>query len=510
MKQLLESARNIKSQNKNFSIPIDLVSSRNEFPICDIQKTIDDAERYYVEKNKSCCYKVQGSITPIVSNELIQITNASSLQSITEFAFENNIDDYTTIIKKEDGWNYYLLDDCTKKFFEPSKERFDLSDKSKWCVDVYIESECNNDFIVNGIPLSIGISIFKLDVVKLDNRNVTIFYTLHPHNLNINSEIRIGSIGSNTNYNNKFTVKKIGDQLGNSKKNAFIVEVVDDVQPDDLYLVRSVNDVDSKYYLRKVKKLNSTKTDIFKLPFSQSVFGDTNLGFNIRDIDICNMNDCFSKPLSKAYIGIIKNNINEVDYNGSRYFGRVQSGFDFLDNNVNYDITSINYNNKIQPLENNVTCEQGEYILDIFEYNSYEIKEYSLGAVKHRFNSLDRYENDYLEGYCYTPFHSFQVRNYSSYVEQGTTENVDGIPDYAEPYGESFRWRDLLDWDFADIGESNIEYPFVNGCHHVSTNIQLCINRQDVCNIVSEGTLNPIVGDCIDIEPVDNMVEDPC
>ena len=509
MKQFLESKRNFSSQNRNFNIPINLESSYSELSFCDIQKTIDDAKRYYIEKNKSCCYKIQGSITPIFSNELIQIQGNCSLQAIQEFANEKEIDDYKTLIKQENGWYYFLLDDCTKKFFEPSKKRFDLCDKSKWCIDIFVDSSCDDTFSLNGVELSKGIAIHETEIVELDNRKFTVLYTLHPHNLDINSQIEINSISSITNYNNKFYVKKIGNEVGQFKDNAFMIDVTDITIPNDLYFNRLVNNVPSEYYIKRLKKI-SANVDVFSLGFSKSFFGDTNLGFNIHGIDLCNELDCFNKPIENIYLGIIKNNASEVDSNGDRYFGRVQSGLDFLANQIDYDITSLDYNNSVLPIDNNVTCEDTEYFYSIFEYNSYEIKEYDLSKVKHRFNSNDRFNNDFYEGLCYTPFHKIKVRNYSSYVEQGSTERTDNIPPYAVPYGEEFRWRDLLEFGFSNLSNEGVEYPFVNGCHHISTNIQMCVNRQDVCNNNQVGLLNPIEGDCIDFEPLENDVEDPC
>lgn len=77
------------------------------------------------------------------------------------------------------------------------------------------------------------------------------------------------------------------------------------------------------------------------------------------------------------------------------------------------------------------------------------------------------------EGYYYKPFHKITLKRFSSYVEYGD-ENTAGIPDYARPLeGGKFAWRDIM-----DIG-GELDYPFLNGVHHIYFENILSLKRQD-------------------------------
>jgi hypothetical protein len=82
------------------------------------------------------------------------------------------------------------------------------------------------------------------------------------------------------------------------------------------------------------------------------------------------------------------------------------------------------------------------------------------------------------EGYYYKPFHKIKIREFSNYVEFGDEKTV-GVPSYAtETKNGKLVWRDIL-----DIGINNedggLDYPFLNGVHHLYIDNILSLKRQD-------------------------------
>ena len=481
---------NIKKRidGDSLTVPVQLNQTFNEFPQCDIQKTIDDLQQYYKERNESCCFRIMGSINPIFGNELIE---PSSINELNLFAENNNITDINSIIREDKGWHYYLTDECTRKELEPTKERFDMCNSESWEVSLYYPSECI-DFEFNGVNLADGMNVYATDDIIFNNKNMIVLYCLFPHNLSTSSDVQVND--------NIYNVHRIGNEFGDFRDNAFILDT------ENLSGVTSfkriVNGFESEYYVRRFTKLDHTAY-IDRLGFSNNMYGDSNVSFTFNEnIDLCNLVDCFGKPIECVYIGIFKNNENELDSNGNKYWGRIQNGFDLLDNNIDFDITSLDYTYSLSHITDNT-------IGDVIEFNKYEVKEYTISNIQHRFNSIERFTSDYYEGYTYQPFHKVKIRNYSSYTETGTEADTFGIPDYATDLdGTRKKWRDLLDSEISDI--DSIDYPFVNGCHYINSRIDFCLNRQDVCNEIDKGNENLIQGQCADLEPQEKEIIDVC
>jgi len=112
------------------------------------------------------------------------------------------------------------------------------------------------------------------------------------------------------------------------------------------------------------------------------------------------------------------------------------------------------------------------------EWNDYDLNEIELSQVYHKFTFNDNVFNINLGpsvglntnplGYYYEPFNKIKIKDFSSYIEEGETQKVAGIPDYAV-YSEnslSFRWRDIYDYGFVDETNAGVNYPFLNGAHY--------------------------------------------
>ena len=289
---------------------------------------------------------------------------------------------------------------------------------------------------------------------------------------------------------------------------------------------------ESEYYFRLFRKIKTRNMAIiepddyetYKLAFSENIYADkiTQFVFN-EDIDVSSLTDNLGRPLSELYLTIIKTN-GASGFRSTPLFTNVSSGIEtpFIQklntSNVHTYLQNIPAINKIHnggtlpfpthiPLENNVIvsnnnnlANNNDYYGDLVEFNANEVKETILAEVSHRFNTLNRQTNPSLsivtqvgvspqhttinlgprqEGYFYKAHHLIQIRQFSSYVEQGDLQTGE-IPDYAINMGDGrYLWRDLLDIGFNESSEAPLDYPFVNGCHYMYQNYCFYVRRQD-------------------------------
>lgn len=108
------------------------------------------------------------------------------------------------------------------------------------------------------------------------------------------------------------------------------------------------------------------------------------------------------------------------------------------------------------------------------EYNPFEIYEYELSDLYHKFRfnpfvfKVQSISSINPNGYYYKSHYEMKVRVFSDYIEEGSKENIAGIPDYStySTSTNSFRWRDLYPYGFIDENNRGVDYPFINGKHH--------------------------------------------
>jgi hypothetical protein len=79
--------------------------------------------------------------------------------------------------------------------------------------------------------------------------------------------------------------------------------------------------------------------------------------------------------------------------------------------------------------------------------------------------------------YKLNPFLEIKIRDYSNYVEVGNPAVMDSIPEYATTNSDNEKvWRDLLSIGYTELESGRgVDYPFVNGCHYIYSNLQLQI-----------------------------------
>lgn len=244
------------------------------------------------------------------------------------------------------------------------------------------------------------------------------------------------------------TVEDIGDANNEHRDNVFtlryddIISIYNNIKENDntFYFKRVVSNTECSYYFRVLKKLEVTKSDINKVAFGQSIYGDNlaQLVFT-EDIDIDELTDNLGRPVSEIFLTIVKRNagydkwyvnsqegVNSEECEYSHCFGKVTSGIEFgesefepFDYNIHYlhnidknlDNTDRDKQNTIDAwglvvskgmpkvIEDDITIEQEEFYGDIVEFDPVNYIETTISNVCHRFNTGQR--ESFAERYKY-------------------------------------------------------------------------------------------------------------
>lgn len=140
------------------------------------------------------------------------------------------------------------------------------------------------------------------------------------------------------------------------------------------------------------------------------------------------------------------------------------------------------------------------------EYNKYELKERIVSEAFHRFSFVKNifdmsqddpsvYTNstsDNLFGYVYQPHYRIKLKEYSSYIEESETQNIDNFPKNAIYFVKDkvWRWRELYDHGFIDDNKIGVDLPFINGTHYVKFYIPFYI-RSEYHYVKKEKVITP-------------------
>lgn len=565
-KIILKSATSKELVNTDSYMKIYFESTGKLLPSGEINKIINVSERFNIERQSSGFYRLLGTIFPLMSNPLLNITGPNSWITFSGETFldqtfpHNNIitdtEDLTynqsikKYLKEVDGWFGYFDPDITKaglcNFFdmEPTRNRFSFLPNNgikNWDLTItYPFSTDKSHFIVNN-----GLFIFDKQDVIVNHRNMVALGVTVSHNLSIGDSIRI----SGTNLDGDYLIVRTGLDNGDFKNNYFVI----DVDPNNLF----INDnsrfkklfagQESEYYIRLFKKIKTRVTDIieaddydiYKLAFSQNIYNDPILQFAFNeDINISELTDNLGRPLSEIYLTTIKTNSSdgifsfgktssglEVPFMGERLNTSSDNATDFL---RNIPVISKIHNDAINPFpthipfESDLSINDDIFFGDVVEYNKFNVKETILGDVHHRFNTTNREmltigglppQGPRQEGYYYKAHHLIKIREFSNYIEQGDSSTL-GIPSYAENLGDGrFLWRDLLDIGFNDTKEHVLNYPFLNGCHYLHDNYCFTVKRQDPFGhwgLYYKAFPSDIIGDPMQDNFIINKEDDVC
>jgi len=363
----------------------------------------------------------------------------------------------------------------------------------------------------DGIPYFIVIGSDQV------NRQIS-FKCPMPHGLSVGEFVQLSS---NYNGNSFFQVSSLGDSGSGSENFVFNIKNVGYTGTTFLSLsqgtfkrvINASNSADtiSSYYIRRHKILtepdcavltnagyeqnvynNKSKCEIKALTPNQKQRTSVkegarsyNLCFNC-DVDILSLTDNQNRPVSELYFTTI--------WRG--YFGWTQSlkqGWEFntyLDNNkpqIWWDFNNPNSSTLINTSQYLVPSEPKPFFYtdflttgdtidgDFCEWNNFEQLERVISTYQHKitynqnFFKLDNtLPTTNQPGYFYEPHSSIQIRAFSDYIEEGSSVNVVGIPDYAyySTTNALFRWRDLYPYGFIDTDGVGVDYPYLNDAHY--------------------------------------------
>ena len=351
-----------------------------------------------------------------------------------------------------------------------------------------------------------------------------------------------------------FNIYNVGftDAVFVNNKKGFFKRIID---------IENPNDTTSQYYVRRHKLLtNSQDAVLVNAGFDQNIFGNKKkfessgftpnrvarvstkegsqsytLSFN-KDININPIRDNQKRPISelfftviwKGYFGLMfgtKKNPN--DYLGLKQGYEFNLPVDPANNQPSSWWENLNslsdttfpvgfYNTPLGaglgpnsgpiPFTYIESLKQNDILDgDLCEWNESEQKERVISKLyhKYRFNPFvlsvtePQQSPSNMFGYYYQPHYPIKIRDYSDYIETGSKQLTEGIPDYAfySQKTDSFIWRDIYQYGFINNG-IGVNYPFINGTHY-PYNYNIFRIIPEGSNYGIEGlTTDPIIDGC--------------
>lgn len=526
MDQKLKSVLNIfksKTQiNEDIHLNVNLVNTNNTIPISDLSTIINSAEQEQIERNASFCYRLTGTLNVVASNVLFNISGDNSYEQIIQLKdfdeeTETFVNDLQDVLLEDDGWFYFQTGTtCDKIYLEPTPDKFyPLTNKgfSNWNLFVtYPYSGNLQTLTFNNVPLTDGIGVSSILSVEIDERLMTAIVCPINHGLEVGDIIFFES-DIPTGINGEYSVYHLGLDDGSYSYNIFIIDVNLSVYPPitlntKLRFKKIINGVYSSYYARSFRKLTGALDyEIYPTGFALNAYNDQNFSFTYNtDLDLSDLTDYLGRPITELYLTIVKKETYNVS--GELFWTNVESGIDTMLINANYDINSLNSLNQNDSIEENVNGLTGDTIFgDIVEYNPLTLTENVLQVAYHRFNTINRRNEGFLEGYIYRPHYKIQIKEFSEYIEESTNQN-ETVPPYAvELEGNKKIWRDIYSNSFTN----SADIPFVNGCHYLFANLNVFVKRQDPCNLFNLGSTAIVVGNCDTNDKfTQEIIEDIC
>tara|TARA_R110000850_G_scaffold243513_1_gene368334 strand:- start:9049 stop:10761 length:1713 start_codon:yes stop_codon:yes gene_type:complete len=532
----LNSASSQESVNEDSFLKLKLESKTNLIPVGNIENVINLGEQFNKEREKSPYYRLTGTFNTLFNNVLFNTTGVNSLKTFNNAKFRDITfpSNATTIsdldqtegdltyeesinkfLKEDNGWFGFKDPDpdntsfCVFTDMEPNRNLFSMSPKNgvkNWEITVTFPIKVGQfpGDITNNL-VSGGLLIADVEQTIINNRNMLTFTTPVKHGLSQGDTVKLKNLSSN---NGKYTVVRLGKDNGDDKEYSFSVDINILVTLNVARMVRFVGGRESIYYVRRFKKitvrdgfeLENDDYEIFPLAFCQTIYEDKVPKFVLNeDVDISNLKDNLGRPLSELYLTVIKTDSGGVftpTKSGIKmpFISEVASNLGIPDINRISNSTSSHI-----PLDEDVNIEQDEFYGDVVEYNVLEQEEKVLADVYHSFNTMNRVTANggadnidfsgtsvdfglRYEGYLYKAHHRIQIRQFSTYVEQGTFTTLNK-PTYASNLRDGrFIWRDLLDIGVNDGQNKTLDYPFLNGGHYINSSFTLALERQDPFN----------------------------
>lgn len=523
------------SQLSNFQLNSFLEQDNRPLPLGEQDVAVSEYQQFIKERNNSSCYRLSGILRGLFTNVLFNVTGDRSYESILALTgdtgrFNPNVTifqnfGYKDILLERDGWFFYrektagTLRGCVDILLRPVPDDFyflPLPYSGKTMIDpngdpvqnwyfkltypVY-SGTCTNIYFqspyVNGTPgrvyLCDGIAINNIFTGIVNGRNATFVETPINHGLLDGDQVIIRPFNSTT-------PEKIFNVLAVVGETGFWIDYYDNFVPitfistsrnsnNPLRFKRIFQGIESQYLPRVFRTLTEINEYQLYRPtgFGSNMFHDPlNLyHFNI-DIDTSPYRDYLNRPLTELYLTKIKyTNPNKIIADMEDWT-ILTVGLLTNTANENYDIRAIYGGSPNRPsppppkIINFVTPNDNDFFGDIVDYNVGDLTERVIAVPYYRFNSVNREDNSYGEGYYYKAHDKIQLLEFSSQVEQENLILPDvNVPDYAVTVNGIKQWRDLLTPGFIDAAGNGVNYPFLNGCTYIFTEHDMCLYRQN-------------------------------
>jgi hypothetical protein len=389
---------------------------------------------------------------------------------------------------------------------------------------------------INGIP-------FIMNKINVDGKTFWQFTCPFKHNLQVGEYVYLPSVtvvnaSSTVQANrNRFEVYSLGNGFYGSEETIFNILDINFYETSVSFfesktgLFFRIVDIDnptesqSKYYVRRHKVLTRyTDAIITNSGFEQNAFRTVkkwesadltpnqksrisvkedsqsyNVSFN-NTININGLRDNLNRPLTELFFTVTNRGFFGYFNPQTNQGNALKEGWKFNISNVTtawWERANINSNTTI-PADNfgsngrtfyrNRFLNPNQFINgDLCEWNDLTQRETVLSDCYHKFVFNPEVFNINTSvtnplGYYYKPFFSMKIKDFSDYVEEGSKETTDGIPDYAfySNYNNTFYWRDLYPYGFIDSDGNGTNFPFMNGRHYPYDNF--------IFRIIPEGT----------------------
>lgn len=373
--------------------------------------------------------------------------------------------------------------------------------------------------VSDGIP-------FKIRRTSENGAGLISFECICPHGLNVGESVEIFVNGQPYLYRTEafFNVFSLGNEKFDSEAHVFNIYNIgytgntffNSMVGTFKRVVNSSipNETRSKYYVRQQKVILDTngiiltKSGFEKNPFkddvklelssitpnkitriSQKTSSNTYTFTGKFDINIGGLLDNQIRPVTELYLTIINKGYSGY-FNKPFFDSGLKQGWGFNITNTNNswwddnntlsktNITTSSYQNtegtrrtfyynnplKVGDIIDGDLCEWNDYLQVERVYSNYYQK------IKYNQDIFKTTENQTTNspGYYYKPHNPITLRTFSDYVETGSVDEVEGIPNYAyySNADQEFRWRDLYQYGFIDSEGIGVDYPFMNNAQY--------------------------------------------
>lgn len=536
------------SQLSNFQFNTFLYQDNRPLPIGEMDVAINEYQQFTKERNESSCYRINGILRGLFTNVLFNVTGDRSYETILSLTgktgefnpnrqFFSNFG-YGDILLETDGWFYIYTGStpcvrpCEKVYLRPDPNDFlflrlpfsgisNLTNNGdpaqNWffkltfpysanCKDINFQSP----YITGSsgkVTLCDGIVIENINVATLNGRQSTYIESAINHGLLDGDQIILRPF-PNPNNEQIFNVLSVENETkfwidyydSNITVNLINYSITN-ISP--LRFKRIFQGIESNYYQRRFSAITELNDyQLYNAGFSKNIYNDEIQLYHYNlDVNVKPYRDYLGRPISEIYLTKIKYNNTNSTVSFMVPWTLLSVGLLTNKPNQNYDVRAIYGGSPLRPLPplpspmyiETVDENTTDFFGDIMDYNVGSLTERVLVDAQYRFNTNNREDLEYGEGYYYRAHDKIQLLEFSSQVEieNLTLPDVD-IPDYAVKVNGFYQWKDLLTPGFIDGADNGVDYPFLNGCTYIYTEHNLCLKRQNPSQdvIYSAGTNN--------------------